>query len=127
MKITYELAPDVQELVNQITLRLNFKHIRPTCVTCFRSNGSKSRRTIARIYGLSKIWQQALNMQANYVIEVISERYDRLDQEGREKVIIHELLHIPFAFGGGFRGHSGWISDRKIDRLHGLLRDSYSN
>ena len=127
MKITYEPAPDVQELVNQITSRLNFRHIRPTRVSCFRSKGSKSRRTIARIYGLSKIWQQALNMQANYVIEVISERYDRLDQEGREKVVIHELLHIPFAFGGGFRGHSGWISDKKIDRLHELLRDSYSN
>jgi predicted metallopeptidase len=66
-------------------------------------------------------------MQANYVIEVISERYDRLDQEGREKVVIHELLHIPFSFGGGFRGHSGWISERNVDRLYELLRNSNSN
>lgn len=126
MKITYEPAPDVQELVNEITLRLNFRHIRPSHVTCMRSRWSKSRRTIARIYGLSKIWQRALNMQANYVIEVISERYDRLDREGREKVVIHELLHIPFAFGGGFRGHSGWISDKKVNRLHELLRNGES-
>jgi predicted metallopeptidase len=126
MKITYEPAPDVQALVNRITSRLNFRHIRPSQVTCMRSRGSKSRRTIARIYGLSKIWQIALNMQTNYVIEVISERYDRLNQEGREKVVIHELLHIPYGFGGGFRGHSGWISDKKIDRLHELLRNSIS-
>jgi predicted metallopeptidase len=92
-----------------------------------RSRGSKSRRTIARIYGLSKIWQKALKTDASYVIEVLSERYDRLDQEGREKVVIHELLHIPFTFGGGFRGHAGWISDRKVDRLHEVFRNSYSN
>jgi predicted metallopeptidase len=127
MKIRYELAPDVQELVNEITLRLNFRHIRRSRVICMRSRWSKSRRTIARIYGLSKIWQKALKMQANYVIEVISERYDRLDQEGREKVVIHELLHIPFSFGGGFRGHSGWISERNVDRLYELLRNSNSN
>ena len=127
MKIDYEAAPDVQELVNEIALRLNFGHVNRSRVRCMRSRGSKSRRTIARIYGLSKIWQKALKMDASYVIEVISERYDRLDQEGREKIVIHELLHIPFGFGGGFRGHSGWISDRKVDRLHQLFRNSYSN
>jgi len=126
MKIRYDDAPDVQELVKEITSRLNFRHISPSRVACMRSRGSKSRRTIARIYGLSKIWQKVLNMQANYVIEVISERYDRLDQAGKEKVVIHELLHIPFAFGGGFRGHSGWISERKIDRLHQIFRSSDS-
>jgi predicted metallopeptidase len=89
-----------------------------------RSRGSKSRRTIARIYGLSKIWQEALKTHASYVIEVVSERYDRLDRGGKEKVVIHELLHIPYTFGGGFRGHSGWISDSKIDRLYELLMNS---
>jgi len=124
MKITYESAPDVEVLVNEIISGLNFTHIKSSRVACVRSMGSKSRRTIARIYGLSKIWQKALNLEASYVIEVLSERYDKLDQEGREKVLIHELLHIPFSFGGGFRGHSGWISDRKIDQLHQLLKSS---
>ncbi len=124
MKITYESAPDVEVLVNEIISGLNFTHIKSSRVACVRSMGSKSRRTIARIYGLSKIWQKALNLEASYVIEVLSERYDKLDQEGREKVLIHELLHIPFSFGGGFRGHLGWISDRKIDRLHQLLKSS---
>jgi predicted metallopeptidase len=128
MTITYEPAPDVQELATDIISGLDFNHIRRPHVTCMRSRGSKSRRTIARIYGLSKIWQKALQMPAGYVIEVISERYDRLDQEGKEKVVIHELLHIPFSFGGGFKGHSGWINDRKINRLHEiLLNNRYAN
>jgi predicted metallopeptidase len=57
-------------------------------------------------------------MPAGYLIEVISERYDRLSQDEKEKVIIHELLHIPKGFAGGFRPHKGNITRKKIDTLH---------
>lgn len=53
-------------------------------------------RTVARIHGLGKIWQETLNSPPAYIIiEVISERYDRLTEEEKDKTLTHELLHIP--------------------------------
>lgn len=118
MPIRYIEAPDVKELVNRIVYSLEFGHINSSCIYCFRSAGSESKRTVARIHNLSKLWQRALKMPAGYLIEVISERYDRLSQDEKEKVIIHELLHIPKGFAGGFRPHKGNITRKKIDALH---------
>jgi predicted metallopeptidase len=70
------------------------------------------------------LWQRALDIQASYLIEVISERFDKLSQEEKEKVIIHELLHVPQGFGGGFRPHKGYITRKKIDALYAKLVNS---
>jgi len=121
MKIRYHEAPDVKELVERIVSELGFNHIELKGIYCFRSAGSRSKRTIARIHSLGKIWQKALHMQAGYLIEVISERYDRLSREEKEKVLIHELLHIPQGFSGGFRPHQRHITRKKIDSLHEKL------
>ncbi len=118
MPIQYFEAHDVKELVELIISELGFNHVELNRVFCYRSIGSKSRRTVARIHSLEKLWQKALNMNSGYLIEVISERYDRLTREDKEKVIIHELLHIPQGFSGGFRPHRRHITKRKIDRLH---------
>jgi predicted metallopeptidase len=118
MKIRYYEAPDVKEVVERIVSKLGFNYIELRGIHCFRSVGSKSRRTVARIHSLGKLWQRALSMQPSYLIEVISERYDRLSREEKEKVLIHELLHIPQGFSGGFRPHKGHITRGKIDSLH---------
>ena len=118
MPIRYFEAYDVKELVELIVSKLDFTHVDLGGIYCFRSTGSKSRRTVARIYSLGKLWQRALNKRSAYLIEVISERYDRLSREEKEKVIIHELLHIPRGFAGGFRPHKGHITKRKIESLH---------
>ena len=60
----------------------------------------------------------ALGLPPAYVIEVLSERYDRLTQEDKEKTVIHELLHIPKGFKGGFRPHEGYISRKRVEDLH---------
>jgi predicted metallopeptidase len=41
-----------------------------------------------------------------YLIEVISEQYDKMPEEEQIKTIIHELMHIPKSFGGGFIHHN---------------------
>lgn len=121
MDIQYKTAHDVKVLVDDIIKAIGFRHIISERVLCVRSRGSRAKRTVARIHGLPKIWQKALEIRPYYIIEVISERYDSLNGEEKEKTIIHELLHVPKGFKGGFRHHAGWINRRKIEGLHKIL------
>jgi len=123
MRIRYEDAPDVKDLAGEITRSLNFSHVNLANLFFMRSTGSKSRFTIARIHGLGKVWLKALGGEAFYLIEVISERYDPLSQEEKERILIHELLHIPKGFSGGFRHHDK-ITKRVIDGFHKQLRNA---
>jgi predicted metallopeptidase len=127
LPIRYTGAADVKKLADEIIDRLGLFHVVPQFVFCFRSTGSTSKRTIARIHGLGKIWQEALNLPPSYTIEVISERYDRLSQTGKEKTVIHELLHVPRGFAGGFRPHKGYIDERIVDDLYRKLQEHRKN
>jgi predicted metallopeptidase len=120
--IKYEEASDVKKHVDELTTALDFFHVVPQFVFCVRSKGSKASRTIARIHGLGKIWQEALSLPCSYIIEVISERFDRLSEEDKEKTLIHELLHIPAGFSGGFRPHRGYVDREKVERLYRELQ-----
>jgi len=119
--LEYVNAPDVKRLADEIIDSLDLFHIVPQFVYCYRSKGSKSRRTVARIHGLGKIWQEALLRPPAYVIEVISELYDSLSEEEKEKALIHELLHIPKGFSGGFRPHKGYIDRKQVEKMHRAL------
>jgi len=121
LTLEYIEALDLKTLVDEITDCLDLFHIVPQFVYCYRSKGSKSKHTIARIHGLRKIWQEALRRPPTYVIEVISERFDKLSDAEKEKTLIHELLHIPKGFSGGFRPHKGYIDKKKVERLHQVL------
>lgn len=116
-------ASDVKKLVDEIADQLDFFHVAPQFVFCVRSRGSKAERTIARIHGLGKIWQETLTLPPYYVIEVISERYDRLSEVDKEKTVIHELLHIPKGFSGGFRPHKGYVDKRTVELLYKRLQE----
>ena len=118
MPIQYFEAPDVKTLADEVIDRLEFFHVAPQSVYCYRSKGSKSRRIIARIHGFGRIWQLALGLPPAYVIEVLSERYDRLSQEDKEKTVIHELMHIPRGFKGGFRPHKGYVSRQQVEKMY---------
>ena len=101
----YNFATDVRELTLDIINKLELNHIEIDQLHFIRSNGTKSRYVLARIHTLSKILQKSLKMKPNYVIEVISERYDTYSDTEKEKIIIHELLHIPNSFKGGLLPH----------------------
>lgn len=126
LKLKYVEAPDVKKMVDEIIDSLNLAYVVPQYVYCYRSKGSKSRRVVARIHGLGRIWQEALERPPAYIIEVISEKYDRLSREDKEKTLIHELLHIPKGFLGGFRPHKGYITRKRIEQLHGALLERRS-
>jgi len=118
LPLKYLEAPDVKMLVDKIIDRLDLFHVVPQSVHCYRSKGSKSKRIIARIHGFGKIWQKALGLPPAYVIEVLSERYDKLCQEDKEKTVIHELMHIPRGFKGGFRPHKGYVSRQQVESMY---------
>ncbi len=107
------LAPELKSELNRIVNKLEFSHVRVENIVTFKSFGSKSR-AIARIWSLPKIWQIALKTEAHYCLEFISERFDKLTPSDKEKVFIHELLHIPKNFSGALLPHR--CRSRKIDR-----------
>ena len=92
-------------------------------VACFRSFGSSSTNTIARCHALSTIWQKTLNTKAHYIIEVLSEKYDKLSEDEKDKTLIHELMHVPKSFGGGFRHHD-YVCDKNVTKLHKIYKNS---
>jgi predicted metallopeptidase len=124
MRLRYESAPDVAELLSRIVDELRFSYIPKNSLYCFRSYGSKAGHVLARVHSLPRIWQQALGEQPRYAVEVLSEQYDSLSTEQKEKILIHELLHIPRSFGGGFRHHKDWVTRKRVESLYLALRES---
>jgi predicted metallopeptidase len=112
----YEFAEDLQKIAEEISKML-FPHVDLFNVKCFRSFGTCSKRTIARCHALNKIMQKAINIKAVYVLEFLSERFDRLDREEQIKVVIHELMHIPKSFGGGFKHHD-FVTERNVNKFY---------
>jgi predicted metallopeptidase len=70
--------------------------------------------------------QLALNMKPHYIIEIISEQFDKLGPEEQTKVLIHELMHIPHSFGGGFRSHRPYVTKKKVERMYEQYRGAGS-
>lgn len=117
------LAPEINTEISRIVVALGLSFIKSEKIVTFRSYGSKSR-AVARIWSLPRIWQIALNAEAHYCIEVISERFDKLSERDREKVLIHELLHVPKNFSGALLPHrqrSKRIDRKTVDNWHKLL------
>jgi predicted metallopeptidase len=112
-KMRYEYAPDIQEIAEEIS-HLLFPHVKMSRVKCFRSFGSNSRYTIARCHTIGKLMQETIGVKAFYGLEFISERFDKLSEEEKIKTIIHELMHIPKSFGGGFRHHDH-VCDKNVN------------
>ncbi len=113
-KIKYEYAEDLQKITEDVS-RFLYPHIKINRVRCFRSYGSSSKRTIARCHALGKVMQMAVGVDAHYAIEFISERFDKLSNEEQIKTIIHELMHIPKTFGGGFRHHD-FVCEKNVNK-----------
>lgn len=118
----YFYAEDVRLLAESILDALGLSYIDRSRLGFVRSRGSRSRRVAARIHALGRVWEAGLGIKPRYLIEVLSERYDRLSQQEKERVIIHELLHIPRSFGGGFIPHGRGVNPRRVEEFHTIYR-----
>ncbi|MBS3083901.1 metallopeptidase [Candidatus Pacearchaeota archaeon] len=115
----YDYAPDLKERLVNIVNRLQMNHVDVNRVECLRSFGSSTKRTLARCHTIGKVMQKGMKTGAFYTIEFL-EKFDKLNKSDQDKVIIHELLHIPKTFGGGFRQHD-FVCEENIDKLHRSL------
>lgn len=118
----WEEAKEIKQNIKEILTVLNLPHINASRIFCFRTQGSKSR-SYARIWSFPKIFQIALTIKPAYVIEVLSKHFDKLDDDSKKKVLIHELLHIPKNFSGALLPHR--TRSRHLGRLADKLFKEY--
>ncbi|MBU3904689.1 MAG: metallopeptidase [Nanoarchaeota archaeon] len=107
-----ETAIDIKEIIRDLVDGLDMKHIDVNRLVCYRSFKTTTN-AIARIWSLPNLWQKALDVKAHYIIEVVSENYDHLNQTDKEKTILHELCHIPKNFSGSVLNHKRSVFDGK--------------
>ena len=112
----YIYSPELQEKAEDFC-RVLLPHVKVDRIKCFRSFGTSTKRTIARCHALGKVMQKAMNTDAFYVLEFLAERFDKMGKQDQEKVILHELMHIPKSFGGGFKHHD-WVTEKNINKLY---------
>jgi predicted metallopeptidase len=104
--LEWENASDVKREISKIVKTLEMDHVILSRVFCYRTEGSKAR-AYARTWMMPKIFQNALDIEPAYIIEVLSKYYDKLSEDDKSKVLIHELLHIPKNFSGSLLSHHG--------------------
>lgn len=123
MAIKYYEAPEIQEIASDIVNRLGWNHVLLEHVAFLRSTGSKARRTIARCHALGKAMQIGMGRKKGfYLVEVISEQFDKLSKDEQVKVVIHELMHIPKSFGGGFIHHNK-VHEASVNQVYNHYRN----
>lgn len=120
----WEDAKDVEKDLKLVLEAINLPYIDLSKIHCYRTTGSKTR-AYARTWAFPKIFQRALKVQPAYVIEVLSKHYDKLDEDAKKKVLIHELLHIPKNFSGALLPHK--TRSRNLHTLANQLYKEYKN
>ncbi len=118
----WEEAEDVKDDIIRILNIIDLPYIDIDRIHCYRTQGSKTR-AYARTWAYPKIFQRALGIEPAYVIEVLSKFYDKLDDDARMKVLIHELLHIPKNFSGALLPHK--TRSRNLHTLANSLFKEY--
>jgi|SRR3989338_471103 len=106
-------APEIYDQIKDLVARMKLDFIDVDQIKCVRSYYSKSR-AYARIWSMSRVFLETLNMKPVYIIEVLSHYYDKLQEAEKTKVLIHELLHIPKTFSGALKSHRG--PNHRVDR-----------
>ncbi|KKQ24682.1 MAG: Metallopeptidase-like protein [Microgenomates group bacterium GW2011_GWC1_37_12b] len=120
--VVWENASDIKKLTENIIVEAKVSWVIKADIYYFRSYNSKAR-AYARIWGLGRVWQQALKIKPSYIIEVISERFDNLDISHKKEILSHELSHIPKNFSGSLIPH---IKKRGKRNFHDKVTSIFS-
>lgn len=118
--VVWEPAPDIAERVDRIAQALDLQWLKTERVKCFRSRNT-STRAYARTWGFPRILQLALNEPPAYVIEVVSEKFDKLGKATQDEILLHELAHIPRNFSGALVAHTHHGKGSFHDKLKTML------
>lgn len=119
-KIDWKQATDIKLRIKFLVSKIDLDWVDTSRVFCVRSENANTR-AIARIWGLSRIWQQTLDIKPAYVLEVVSEKFDRLSEIEQDKVLLHELAHIPKNFSGSLVPHTRGRKGSFHDKLHQFI------
>ena len=104
MNIVWREDKKLRQRLKKTIKEAGVNWVKTSRVFTYRSQNAKTR-AYARIWGLSRIWQKALKEDPAYILEVISEKFDRLSNHEKSKVLLHEVAHIPKNFSGALVPH----------------------
>jgi predicted metallopeptidase len=125
-KFEWVAAPDIKARVLHLMENLQLDYLLGERLFFYRSVGSKSR-AYARTWGLPKLWQNALGVEPAYIIEVISGYFDKLSQRDQDKVLLHEIGHIPKNFSGALLPHTRRGKGSFHNKLDELIQRYFQN
>jgi len=115
--VKYRRSWELEAKAKRFIDELGLEHVDKGKIRCVRSIGTRAKYTLARVHAFPKVWQTALNVEPHYVIEFLSEHFDKLSQKEQDKILLHELAHIPKCFGGGLVAHNRVFKKRIGDLL----------
>lgn len=121
-KFSWVKAPDIKIRAEILIDKLNLHYIDTKRLFFYRSDGSKAR-AYARTWGLPALWQNALKVEPGYIIEVLSNHFDHLPVLEQDKVLLHEISHIPKTFSGALTPHTR----HSKGSFYGKLKQLYSD
>jgi len=119
-RIRWRPALDVAQKLQKIISSIENEKLKTTRIFCVRSSNAKTQ-AFARIWGLSRIWQEVLKQEPAYIIEVISEKFDKLSDKEKDRVLLHELAHIPRNVSGALLPHRSRGKGKFKDKLKRLI------
>lgn len=120
-KLKFTSSPSLKKRIRTLAKSLDLSWIKSSRVFTYSSTGSKTR-AYARTWGLPRLWQTSLKVTPAYIIEVISERFDKLSVDDQDRVLLHELTHIPKNFSGALVPHTHKRNGSFHKKLESLIR-----
>ncbi len=125
-RVNWEDAPDIASRALKLITSLEMDWILYERLFFYRSTDSKAR-AYARTWGLPGLWQRALGQEPGYIVEVLAEHFDKLSKKDQDKVILHELTHIPHNFSGALVPHTHRKKGSFHHKLDKLVEKYFEN
>lgn len=124
--VSWDLDPEIEKRSLELIKTLDLEWLSYGRIFFYRSINSKAR-AYARTWGLPKLWQKTLNVEPAYIVEVISEHFDKLSEKDQDKVLLHELTHIPHNFSGALVPHTRHKKGSFHDKLDILIEKYFES